>query len=105
MARFMMQMLGNCHPERYTFNKERMVRMAEHSRACINALRDETVIRYEDRQRGLLQLFRHESQVEAVAKDMKVLAQCGVRHKLLDADEIAGVEPAFGRGAGHRRRR
>ncbi|SHK64646.1 D-amino acid dehydrogenase [Halomonas caseinilytica] len=100
MARFMLQMFGNCNAERYAVNKERMVRIAEHSRACIDALRAETGIRYEDRQRGLLQLFRHESQVEAVAKDMQVLAQCGVRHDLLDAEAIKAVEPALARVPG-----
>ncbi|GGX93015.1 D-amino acid dehydrogenase 1 [Litchfieldella qijiaojingensis] len=100
MARFMMQMFGNCTPERYAVNKERMVRIAEYSRSCINALREETGIRYEDRQRGLLQLFRYDSQVAAASKDMKVLEQCGVRHKLLDAKEIQAVEPALARVPG-----
>ncbi len=100
MARFMLQMFNNCSAERYAVNKERMVRVAEYSRTCINALRDETGIRYEDRQRGLLQLFRTDSQVEAVAKDMQVLAQCGVRHRLLDAGEITAVEPALARVPG-----
>ncbi|MBB3188848.1 D-amino acid dehydrogenase [Halomonas cerina] len=100
MARFMMQMFANCSAERYAVNKERMVRIAEHSRACINALRAETGIRYEDRQRGLLQLFRHDSQVEAVVKDMRVLEQCGVNHKLLNGEEITKVEPALGRVPG-----
>ncbi|ALM52286.1 D-amino acid dehydrogenase small subunit [Halomonas huangheensis] len=100
MGRFMMQMLGNCNPESYAVNKERMVRVAEYSRACINALRDDTGIRYEDRQRGLLQLFRNEQQVEAVAKDMKVLEQCNVRHRLLNAEEITAVEPALSRVPG-----
>ncbi|UYG06185.1 D-amino acid dehydrogenase [Halomonas sp. M4R1S46] len=100
MARFMMKMFANCNAEHYAVNKERMVRIAEHSRACIDALRAETGIRYEDRQRGLLQLFRHDSQVEAVAKDMKVLTQCGVRHELLDSEAIKAVEPALARVPG-----
>ncbi|MDN3554807.1 D-amino acid dehydrogenase [Halomonas maura] len=100
MARFMMKMFANCDAEHYAVNKERMVRIAEHSRACIDALRAETGIRYEDRQRGLLQLFRHDSQVEAVAKDMRVLAQCGVRHALLDSEAIKTVEPALARVPG-----
>lgn len=100
MGRFMMQMLNNCNPDSYAVNKERMVRVAEHSRACINALREDTGIRYEDRQRGLLQLFRSEQQVEAVGKDMKVLEQCGVRHNLLNAEEITAVEPALSRVPG-----
>lgn len=99
-ARFMMKMLGNCSSERYAVNKERMVRVAEYSRVCINALRADTGITYEDRQRGLLQLFRSQAQVAAVAKDMAVLEQCGVRHKLLDAEAIKEVEPALGRVPG-----
>ncbi|MGC3873541.1 D-amino acid dehydrogenase [Halomonas sp. GXIMD04776] len=100
MARFMMQMFENCNAKRYAINKERMVRIAEYSRACINALRSDTGIGYEDRQRGLLQLFRDDSQVDAVAKDMQVLEQCGVRHRLLDATEITKVEPALSRVPG-----
>ncbi|WP_355659871.1 D-amino acid dehydrogenase [Halomonas salifodinae] len=100
MARFMMQMFNNCTADRYAVNKERMVRVAEYSRHCIDTLRAETGIRYEDRQRGLLQLFRHDYQVEAVAKDMKVLEQCGVRHDLLDAEQVKAVEPALNRVPG-----
>lgn len=100
MARFMMQMFNNCTPERYAINKERMVRVAEYSRGCINALREDTGIRYEDRQKGLMQLFRHDSQVAAVGKDMQVLEQCGVRHKLLNAEEIKDIEPALARVPG-----
>ncbi|WP_280539145.1 D-amino acid dehydrogenase [Chromohalobacter sp. 11-W] len=100
MARFMMAMFNNCTPERYAVNKERMVRVAEYSRQCIDALRRDTGIRYEDRQRGLLQLFRHEAQVEAVAKDMRVLSECGVRHRLLGAEELTTAEPALARVPG-----
>nr|WP_300308236.1 D-amino acid dehydrogenase [Halomonas sp.] len=100
MARFMMKMLGNCNPESYATNKERMVRVAEHSRMCIDALRAETGIRYEDRQRGLLQLFRNDKQVAAADRDMQVLAQCGIRHKLLGADELTAIEPALARVPG-----
>jgi len=100
MARFMMAMFNNCTPERYALNKERMVRVAEYSRQCIDILRRDTGIRYEDRQRGLLQLFRDDSQVEAVAKDIRVLSDCGVRHRLLDAQEVTAVEPALARVPG-----
>ena len=100
MAKFMVKMFANCNADRYAVNKERMVRVSEYSRACINALREETGLRYEDRQKGLLQLFRTQAQVDAVQSDMKVLAGCGVRHQLLDADACATVEPALTRVPG-----
>ncbi|WP_106477195.1 D-amino acid dehydrogenase [Phytohalomonas tamaricis] len=100
MARFMMQMFANCNSERYAINKERMVRIAEHSRHCIDALRTDTGIGYEDRQRGLLQLFRYDAQVDAAGKDMRVLEECGIRHRLLTESECVDVEPALARVPG-----
>lgn len=41
---FMAQMLRNCTAARYAVNKERMVRLAEFSRDCMDELRAETGI-------------------------------------------------------------
>ncbi len=46
---WMWQMLKNCNTEHYMTNKGRMVRLAEYSRDCIKALRQETGIQYEGR--------------------------------------------------------
>ncbi|WP_027349046.1 D-amino acid dehydrogenase [Halotalea alkalilenta] len=100
MLRFMIRMYANCTPERYAINKERMLRVAEHSRACLDEIRDATGIDYEGRQRGLLQLFRDDAQVEAAAKDMKVLEECGLRHRLLTEAQCVEVEPALARVPG-----
>jgi D-amino-acid dehydrogenase len=52
------QMLANCTPARYAVNKERMLRIAEYSRHCLDALRAATGIQYEGRQLGTTQVFR-----------------------------------------------
>jgi D-amino-acid dehydrogenase len=92
---WMRQMARNCTPERYAVNKERMVRLAEYSRDCLRALRLDTGIAYEERQRGTLQLFRTAQQFEAAARDVAVLDDAGVRYELLDSAELAGAEPAL----------
>lgn len=46
---WMWQMLQNCTESRYAVNKGRMVRLAEYSRDCLQALRAETGIQYEGR--------------------------------------------------------
>ncbi|MEG2113864.1 MAG: FAD-dependent oxidoreductase, partial [Hafnia sp.] len=56
--RWMWQMLRNCDSSHYALNKSRMVRLSEYSRDCLKALRAETNIHYEGRQKGTLQLFR-----------------------------------------------
>jgi D-amino-acid dehydrogenase len=93
--RWMAQMLRNCSAERYAVNKERMMRLAEYSRASLQALRAETGIAYEQRTGGTLQVFRSQAQLDAVQRDIAVLEDCGVPYELLDRDQLAQVEPAL----------
>ncbi|WP_337262326.1 MULTISPECIES: D-amino acid dehydrogenase [unclassified Serratia (in: enterobacteria)] len=93
--RWMWQMLRNCDTAHYMTNKGRMVRLAEYSRDCIKVLRQETGIQYEGRQGGTLQLFRTQQQFENAAKDIAVLEDAGVPYKLLEASQLATVEPAL----------
>lgn len=93
--RWMWQMLKNCDTAHYMTNKGRMVRLAEYSRDCIKALRQETGIQYEGRQGGTLQLFRTQQQFDSAAKDIAVLEDAGVPYKLLEASQLATVEPAL----------
>jgi D-amino-acid dehydrogenase len=92
---WMAQMLRNCTASRYAVNKERMVRLAEYSRDCLDELRAETGIAYEGRQLGTTQLFRTQAQVDAAAKDTAVLERAGVPFQLLDPAGIASAEPAL----------
>ena len=92
---WMAQMLRNCNAARYAVNKERMVRLAEYSRDCIDELRAETGLTYEGRQLGTTQLFRSQAQVDAAAQDIAVLERAGVPYEVLDRAGIARVEPAL----------
>jgi D-amino-acid dehydrogenase len=95
--RWMAKMLRNCTAARYAENKERMMRVAQYSRACLQQLRADTGIRYEQRTGGTLQLFRTQAQVDAAQRDIAVLEECGVPYRLLDRDALAAVEPALAR--------
>ena len=90
-----MKLLRNCTAARYDINKERMVRLAEYSRDCMGKLRSETGIAYEGRTQGTLQVFRTQKQLDAEAKDIKVLSRLGVPFEHLDPDGCARVEPAL----------
>ncbi|MBV2135048.1 D-amino acid dehydrogenase [Pseudomonas sp. MAP12] len=92
---WMAQMLRNCTAARYAINKERMVRLAEYSRDCLDELRAETGLSYEGRQLGTTQLFRSQAQVDAAARDISVLARAGVPYEVLDRAGIVRVEPAL----------
>jgi len=92
---WMWQMLQNCTASRYAVNKSRMVRLAEYSRDCLQALRADTGIRYEGRTGGTLQVFRTQQQFNGAAKDIAVLQDANVPYELLSAAELAQAEPAL----------
>lgn len=88
-------MLRNCTSARYGVNKERMLRLAQYSRDCLIALRAETGIEYEGRQRGTLQVFRTQQQLDAITKDVAVLVESGVPFELLSPSQLSVSEPAL----------
>jgi len=93
--RWMAAMLANCSADRYAVNKERMMRLSEYSRDCLRSWRTETGIAYDARSQGTLQLFRSQAQLDAAARDVAVLQDCGVPFELLDAAGVMVVEPAL----------
>jgi D-amino-acid dehydrogenase len=95
LALWLAQMLANCTEDAYRVNKGRMVRLAEYSRDCLRDLRRDTGIAYDDRQRGTLQLFRSQKQLDHVAADTAVLEESGVPYEVLDRDGCVAVEPAL----------
>lgn len=103
MFRFMGELLLNCTEKAYDINKGRMLRIAEYARCRLDALRTETGITYDGAQKGLIQLFRTDAQVEHAAEDMRLLAESGIQHTLLSVDDIMAHEPGLAQ-ARHRLR-
>ena len=89
------QMLANCTEDAYRTNKGRMVRLAEYSRDVLDTLRDDTGIDYDARQRGTLQLFRTQKQLDHIADDTQVLDAYQVGYEVLDHDGCIRAEPGL----------
>lgn len=99
--RWMMNWFINCNEKSYWRNKERMMRISEYSRDCLQQLRSEAGIAYEQRCAGTLQLFRELSQIESAQKYVRVLNECGVSFELLDRDGVFQIEPALESASRH----
>jgi D-amino-acid dehydrogenase len=95
LIRWCVAMLRNCTSARYELNKGRMVRLAEYSRDCLKELRVQTGIRYDERMRGTLQLFRTQAQFDGTAADIAILKRYGVVFELLGRDACLQHEPAL----------
>jgi D-amino-acid dehydrogenase len=89
------RMLGNCTDERYRINKERMLRLARYSHACLRELRAETGIRYDEQARGTLWLLRESRQIEKASRDTRLLDELGLPYRVLDAAGCVRQEPAL----------
>ena len=100
MWRWMALMLRNCTEAAYHVNKARMVRLAEYSRDCLRTLRANTALTYDDRQRGTLQLFRTQKQMDHVGEDTQVLDEGGVPYEVLDPAGCIAAEPALAHAHG-----
>jgi len=95
MWRWVLQMLRNCTSARYAINKARMVGIAEYSRDCLRALRRDEAIAYDERSQGTLQLFRNQSQLDAIGGDVDILRQYSVPYQVLDAEGCMRAEPGL----------
>ncbi|EKO3637342.1 MULTISPECIES: D-amino acid dehydrogenase [Vibrio] len=89
------QMLANCQLSRYQTNKARMLSIANHSRECLIELNKNYDIQYQGRQKGTLQVFRKQKQLQAVEKDMQLLEESGTRFELLDVAGCLKQEPGL----------
>ncbi len=96
---WMARMLANCTSAAYATNKSRMVRLAEYSRDCLDELRSETGIQYDQRMQGTLQVFRKAEQMDAAGKDIEVLRADGVPFEVLDRAGCVAAEPGLAASA------
>ena len=92
---WLLAILRNCTEGRYALNKSRMVRLAEYSRDLLIELRRDTGIQYDERSKGTLQLFRTQSQLDGIGKDIEVLRSYGVPYEVLDAAGCIEAEPGL----------
>ena len=93
MSRFLWRMWRASSVEQYVTSKRNMVRLAEYSRDCTDALRTGIGLQFEGRQKGLIVAFREAAQIEGYERDLAVLDELGVPHRSLDRDELLAREP------------
>lgn len=92
--RWVARWLRECDLEKYRVNKARMQRVAYYSKACLDEFRSAHPFDY-GRSQGYLQLFRTAFDEDLARPAMQMLAEAGINHRLLTADECLAVEPGL----------
>jgi len=95
MWSWLFRFLGNATPACYAVNRERMLRLSRYSHECFGRLREETGIRYDQRTRGTLIVFRHARDLDKAAAETALLDRFGVPYQLLSRAGCLAHEPAL----------
>ena len=90
-----MQFLRECVPGRLTLNVRALVKMAEYSHQTLKGMRAEFGLDQDFVQRGTLNFYRDDADLESAQKMADVMRDFGVDRRLLSPDEVVALEPAL----------
>lgn len=95
LAGWLARFLANCTPARSRRNTERALRVALYSRRQMAAIRQETGIAYDQLTRGILHIFRNETDYAEALPGCELMNRLGCERRIVDADACVALEPAL----------
>jgi len=91
--------LWHCTPWRTRINTERALRLALYSRACLIDLRAATGLSYDDRQAGILHVYRDPKGFAHARAAAELMGRHGLDRRVVDRDGCVALEPALAHAA------
>ncbi|RAU21401.1 amino acid dehydrogenase [Paramagnetospirillum kuznetsovii] len=91
-----LRFLANCTSERAITNTERTLRVALYSKLCLQQLRAETGIEYDQRSQGILHVYRDGREFDHACAAAEVMRRHGLARQPKSAAESVAIEPALG---------
>ncbi|MGE5506208.1 MAG: D-amino acid dehydrogenase [Actinomycetota bacterium] len=95
-----LKFLANCPPGRTAVNTERTLRIALYSRRCLQELRAETDIQYDQRTKGILHVYRDGREFEHACQAAELMNRHGLPRVVQTREGCVGIEPALAAVAG-----
>lgn len=90
-----LRFLVNCTPRHTAINTERTLRVALYSRSCLQDLRRDTGIQYDQKTLGILHVYRDRREFDHACQAAEMMGRWGLRRQVTSADDCAIVEPAL----------
>jgi D-amino-acid dehydrogenase len=87
--------LYECQPGRTRENIRQIVKLSIYSRDALRALRDETGIRYDQLERGILHYFTDRSAYDSAVRSVELVRSYGLDRDITTVDEAIEIEPAL----------
>ena len=93
--RWGVQFLIECLPSRTRHNTIQCLNLALYSRDCLQALRAETGIQYDQLERGILQFYTERDEFERGVEAAGLMREYGCDRDVKTPDECVAIEPAL----------
>jgi D-amino-acid dehydrogenase len=87
--------LVDCLPHRADRHTAEIVKMATESRGLIQQIRGEEGFHYDERTKGILHFYRDKREFDAAIPVAELMRKYGCDRKVISADEVVEIEPAF----------
>jgi D-amino-acid dehydrogenase len=90
-----LRFLTNCTARRAEINTERTLRVALYSRTCLQDLRAELGLEYDQKRLGILHIYRDSRQFEHACQAADLMREYGLVRREKSASECVAIEPAL----------
>ncbi|MBR9970771.1 D-amino acid dehydrogenase [Magnetospirillum sulfuroxidans] len=90
-----LRFLANCTGPRTRLNTERTLRIALYSRACLQELRDTLALDYDQRQQGILHVYRSPREFDNGCAAAALMGRFGLDRQIKDRAQCLSIEPAL----------
>lgn len=95
LVAWLWQAWRNCGQRRFHHNRALTLRIAQYSRSCLQALRSDAGIAYDEQSHGILQIFRTPRELDHFRAELRDLSAWGVSFRELDRQGCLDAEPAL----------
>ena len=94
-----LRFLFQCTTAKMRANTLVKLRLALHSRACINRIEDDTGIAYDQRKKGILYFFRSQQSFDTGTDNYRFLGEHGLPIEIVDRKRLVELEPGLASAA------
>ncbi len=90
-----LKFLFECLPSRMQRNVADIARISVYSRACLQQLRADTSIHYDELKSGIMHFYTERREFEGAAASAPLLREYGIEREVKTVDEAIAIEPAL----------
>jgi D-amino-acid dehydrogenase len=93
--RWALRFLVECGAARSRDNMIQLLRLGTHSRDCLQQLRAELGLEYDQRTRGILHFYTNAKEFDAAIEPARVMRELGCERRVISSQEVVRIEPAM----------